>query len=280
MWYCLESALYTFPYLHIRTGCEIVWVEGSQVTAGLPVCKRIWETIISLVFSFTLSLSVLYTSKSTCCGVSSTQNFDWHWAAQATIQSRGRHSHSASILGTWMKGRSELFSKAIRMNNSATAVHFSMQPFRTVQVGLKYLLTDITAFLCLLVVVDSTHLTHSSDLKWLYDVAKKNIILCIRCNAMFMWFKFKKTHYCTFPHTVHCCCSSMLRLSETYIFTKLIPVSSDWPAIQCLVIGRIPQACDGNVMPLTVMWCCVLAWWDENNKTHYKRAILLHPVGT
>ncbi len=25
---------------------------------------------------------------------------------------------------------------------------------------------------------------------------------------------------------------------------------SDWPAIQCIVSGRIPQACDGNVTPL------------------------------
>ncbi len=34
-------------------------------------------------------------------------------------------------------------------------------------------------------------------------------------------------------------------------FSKLIvlksEVCSDWPAIQCIVIGRIPQACDGNV---------------------------------
>ncbi len=28
---------------------------------------------------------------------------------------------------------------------------------------------------------------------------------------------------------------------------------SDWPSIQCIVIGRIPQACDGNVTPLTVL---------------------------
>ncbi len=118
-----------------------------------------WDNYLTSVLFH--SLSVLYTSKSTCCDVSSTQNFDWHWAAQATIQSRGRHSHTASILWTWMKGRSVRFSKAISMNNSATAVHFSMRPFRTVQVGLKYLLMDITAFLCLSVVVN---ITHSSDL--------------------------------------------------------------------------------------------------------------------
>ncbi len=35
------------------------------------------------------------------------------------------------------------------------------------------------------------------------------------------------------------------------IFTKLI-VCSDWPAIQCVVIGQMPQACDGNVTPLTI----------------------------
>ncbi len=38
------------------------------------------------------------------------------------------------------------------------------------------------------------------------------------------------------------------------ICTKFIvlrsKLCSDWPAIQCLVIGRIPQAWDGNVMPL------------------------------
>ncbi len=62
-----------------------------------------------------------------------------------------------------------------------------------------------------------------------------------------------KTHY--FPHTVHYCCSSMPRLSETRvqifpIFTNLIvlrsEVYSDWPAIQCVVIGQIPKVCDGN----------------------------------
>ncbi len=48
-------------------------------------------------------------------------------------------------------------------------------------------------------------------------------------------------------------CSAFLK-----IFTKLIvlrsEVCSDWPAIQSIVSGRIPQACDGNVTPLTVLW--------------------------
>ncbi len=29
-------------------------------------------------------------------------------------------------------------------------------------------------------------------------------------------------------------------------------VCSDWPAFQCVAIGQIPQACDGNIKPLTV----------------------------
>ncbi len=72
---------------------------------------------------------------------------------------------------------------------------------------------------------------------------------------MFTWFKVKKTRY--IPHTVHYCCSSLPCLSETcQFFTKLIvlktTVCSDWPAIQCIVIGRIPQVFDGNVTPLTI----------------------------
>ncbi len=56
------------------------------------------------------------------------------------------------------------------------------------------------------------------------------------------------------------------------IFTKLIVLrrcALDWPAIQCVVIGWIPQACDGNVTPLTMLWCRVV-WY----KTHYKRGIV------
>ncbi len=44
-------------------------------------------------------------------------------------------------------------------------------------------------------------------------------------------------------------------------------------AVQCIVIGRIPQAWDGDVTPLTVLWCRVPTWRDKNNKTHYKRGI-------
>ncbi len=85
-----------------------------------------------------------------------------------------------------------------------------------------------------------------SSLKGSYDIAKKNIILCIWCNArLFTRFKVKKTHY--FPRTVHYCCSSLPRLSETRRFFQnslfwKSAVCSDWPAISCIVIGRIPEA--------------------------------------
>ncbi len=51
-----------------------------------------------------------------------------------------------------------------------------------------------------------------------------------------MRFKVKKTHY--FPHTVHYCCSSMLRLSETHWFLQS---SSFWEARHAL-IGQLSSA--------------------------------------
>ncbi len=51
-----------------------------------------------------------------------------------------------------------------------------------------------------------------------------------------MRFKVKKTHY--FPHTVHYCCSSMLRLSETHRFLQS---SSFWEARHAL-IGQLSSA--------------------------------------
>jgi len=48
----------------------------------------------------------------------------------------------------------------------------------------------------------------------------------------------------------------MPHLKTHSYFTKLIAlkgdVCSDWPAFQCVVIGLIPQACDGNVTLLTI----------------------------
>ncbi len=54
----------------------------------------------------------------------------------------------------------------------------------------------------------------------------------------------------------------MLRLSDPHQFlTKLIvlrsELCSDWQAIQCIVIGQIPQTCDGNVTaPYHVVMPC------------------------
>ncbi len=53
---------------------------------------------------------------------------------------------------------------------------------------------------------------------------------------MFMRFKVQKTHY--FPHTVHYCCSSMLRLSET---CRFLQSSSFWEA-RCALIGQLSSA--------------------------------------
>ncbi len=49
-----------------------------------------------------------------------------------------------------------------------------------------------------------------------------------------MWFKVKKNNY--FPHTVHYCCSSMPRISET-----LLQSSSFWEA-RCALIGQLSCA--------------------------------------
>ncbi len=42
-----------------------------------------------------------------------------------------------------------------------------------------------------------------------------------------------------------------------------IEVCSNWPAIHCIVIGWIPQECDVNVTPLTMLWCHVPVRRDE-----------------
>ncbi len=38
--------------------------------------------------------------------------------------------------------------------------------------------------------------------------------------------------------------------SETKLIVLRSEACSDWPAIRCVVIGRIPQACDGDVTVL------------------------------
>ncbi len=76
-----------------------------------------------------------------------------------------------------------------------------------------------------------------------------------------MQSKVKKTLFSTYCTLLFL---YVLPFWNPLIFTKLIVLRSDacsdWPAIQCVVIGRIPQVWDGNVKQL-------------NNKTHYKRGI-------
>ncbi len=92
-----------------------------------------------------------------------------------------------------------------------------------------------------------------SILKRSYDDAKKNIIWCIWCNAMCLRGS-KHIIFHILYIIVALLCSAFLKLilrSEA---------CSDWPAIQCVEIGRIPQACDGNVTPLPMLWCLVPAF--------------------
>ncbi len=98
-------------------------------------------------------------------------------------------------------------------------------------------------------------------LKGSYDVAKKNIILCIAMCLCGLRFK-KHIIFHILYIIVAPLCPAFWNAS---IFTKLIvlrsEVCSDWPAIQCVVIGRILQACDGNVTPLP--YCDAVSWRDE-----------------
>ncbi len=112
-----------------------------------------------------------------------------------------------------------------------------------------------------------------------YDVAKKNIILCIWCNAMCLCgLRFKKHIIFHILYIIVApLCSAFLKRVDFYkAHRSESEACSDWPAVQCVVIGRIPQACDGNVTPLTVLWCRVPVRRHKNNKTHYKRGICKH----
>ncbi len=57
----------------------------------------------------------------------------------------------------------------------------------------------------------------------------KRTLFCVVGVMQFMWFKVKKRNY--FPHTVHYCCSSMPRISET-----LLQSSSFWEARCALIV--------------------------------------------
>ncbi len=107
----------------------------------------------------------------------------------------------------------------------------------------------------------------------------KRVIFCVFgvMQCVFKVFKLKKKTL----FSTYCALLLLLYASPFWnapINTKLIILRSeaceaDWPAIQCVVIGQIPQVRDGNVTPLTVLWCRVPARWHKNNKTHYKRGI-------
>ncbi len=75
-------------------------------------------------------------------------------------------------------------------------------------------------------------------LKGSYDVAKNNIIWCNTMCLCGSWFikHILHTLYIIVAHL----CSTFLKRVDFYSDLNLI--CSDWPAIQCVVIGRIPQA--------------------------------------
>ncbi len=91
------------------------------------------------------------------------------------------------------------------------------------------------------------------------------VVLCVKkLNKKTLITKKKKTLFPTY-------CTLLLLLYappfwNASIFTTLIVLRSeacsDWP-----------QAWDGNVTPLTVLWCRIPARPHKNNKTHYKKGI-------
>ncbi len=69
-------------------------------------------------------------------------------------------------------------------------------------------------------------------------------------------FNVQKTHY--FSNTVHYCSSSVPRLSQTRCYLQSPSFQQVQSALigqltQCIVIGGTPQACIGNVTPLTII---------------------------
>ncbi len=102
---------------------------------------------------------------------------------------------------------------------------------------------------------------------------KITLFCCIWCNAVCLRGS-KNTLFSTYCHS---CCSSMPAFLKRVDFYKLIVLRSeacyDWPAIQCVVIGRIPQAWYGMFSPSPN--CDGVSRRDETKtiKTHYKRDI-------
>ncbi len=113
-------------------------------------------------------------------------------------------------------------------------------------------------------------------LKGSYDVAKKNIILCIWCNAMCLCgLSFKKHIIFHILYIIVApLCSAFLKRVDFYqahcsekrgvLWFASYPVRCDWPNTSS--VSR-------NVAPLTVLWCRLPVRRHKNNKTHYKRGI-------
>ncbi len=112
------------------------------------------------------------------------------------------------------------------------------------------------------------------NLKGSHDVAKKNIILCIWCNAMCLCSLMFKKHIII--HILYIIvaplCSIFLKRVDFYkahhsekrgmLWLASYPVRCDWP-----------NTSSRNVPPLTILWCRVPVRRHKYNKTHYIRGV-------
>ncbi len=141
-----------------------------------------------------------------------------------------RHLRSATRGEMWYLWRYTVDSDRVVKASSqigACCWYFCVQYALDNKGSMKSVLCNPKFYVLLYIFPQKIHFL-DSILKRSYDEAKKNIIWCIWCNAMFTWFK---AHY--FSHTVHYCCSSMLRLSEAHekrgvLWLASYPVRCDW----------------------------------------------------
>ncbi len=113
---------------------------------------------------------------------------------------------------------------------------------------------------------------HKKSLKGSYGVAKMNIILCICCNAMCLCdLRLKHFFFHILYIIVALLCSAFLKCDDFYKVHLSEKRGVLWLA--SYLVRWIPQAWDGSVTPLTVLWCRVPAQRHKNNKTHNKWGI-------
>ncbi len=166
-----------------------------------------------------------------------------------------RHLRSATRGQMWYLWRYTVDSDRVVKASSqigACCWYFCVQYALDNKGSMKSVLCNPKFYVLLYIFPQKIHFL-DSILKRSYDDAKKNIIWCIWCNAMCLRGS-KHIIFHILYIIVALLCSAFLKLilrSEA---------CSDWPAIQCIVIGRIPQACDGNVTPLPMLWCHVPAF--------------------